>query len=368
MRISNGTRRIILTVSAVLMLFSGMAQAGDKADQSISLKLESAVELAVEQNVELALTKAEVEAARVNLEQVRAQSLVKPSPTMLRQAETALDIAQRNLALAEQDLVLQVEEAYYDVLRLKNLLTVLDEARSSAKRQLEVSVNRRNAGVATEIDVLRAQNSLAKIEVDRSQALDNLNLTLLKLKQTLALPATAKLSLDETVVTSEPVAMSLEEATKEGLANRVEMAQGRVAIEVARKEVELSTNDYTPELTLAKAKVEAEKASLRLHQIQNGIALDVQSKYNRVQDTYRRLNLTQQQLIEAQENLRVVNAMFEVGAATDLEVLGAQTKLTEARTAAVNAVYDYNVARAEFFKSIAWGLSKRSNENEGAAQ
>ncbi|HEY8418508.1 MAG TPA: TolC family protein [Limnochordales bacterium] len=332
---------------------------GVNSEEVLRLDLRQAVELALAHNVELALARQEVEAAQVALAQAEAMRLINPSPTVLLQAESGLALARRNLALSQQRVAFAVESAYYDVLRLQNLLAVLDDAIGAARRQLAVAESRHRTGVATQIDVLRAQTSLMQVEADRAQAADNLALALNRFRQTVGLAPETVVELDETVLSYEPVNITLEEALAEGLANRLELAQVRLSVEVAEKELELATNDYTPELNRVQAAIRLEQARLQLRQAEQGIALDIQRAYNALQDAHRRLAVAEQRLKEMEENWRVVQALFDAGMATDLEVLQAQTGLTEARTGAIHAVFDYNVARADFFQAIARELTDR---------
>ena len=49
---------------------------------------------------------------------------------------------------------------------------------------------------------------------------------------------------------------------------------------------------------------------------------------------------------QAEESLRLAEARFRAGTGTQLDVLSAQTALTEARSNEIQALYDYNVAIA----------------------
>ena len=49
---------------------------------------------------------------------------------------------------------------------------------------------------------------------------------------------------------------------------------------------------------------------------------------------------------EAEESLRLAEARFRAGSGTQLDVLSAQTALTEARSNEIQALHDYNVAIA----------------------
>lgn len=349
---------LLLALGGALFFARGpvMAAAGDDV---LSLDLRTAIELAHEANVELLLAEQELARARLGLEQVRAMSLIEPSPTLLLQAEAGVELAERSLSLTKQRLAFDVEEAYYNVLRLQNVLLVLEDAEQMATRQLEVAESRRRTGVATDIDVLRARTSLMQTQADKAQAEDNLSLVSVQFRQILGLAPDTAFVLDDAVVTHDPVTMTLAEALAEALAHRIELAQVRLGIDVAQRELELATNDYTPELTRVQAELDLEQAKLRMRQAQDGITLDVHNAYNTLQDAHRRLTVAEQRLAEMEENWRIVQALFDARMATDVEILQGQTGLAEARMSTVNAVFDYNVARATFFQAIARELEQR---------
>jgi outer membrane protein TolC len=55
---------------------------------------------------------------------------------------------------------------------------------------------------------------------------------------------------------------------------------------------------------------------------------------------------------EAQEALRLAEARMAAGSGTQLDVLDAQTSLTQARTTQVQALHDYAVARARLQRAM----------------
>ncbi len=55
---------------------------------------------------------------------------------------------------------------------------------------------------------------------------------------------------------------------------------------------------------------------------------------------------------EAEEALRLARSRYEAGTGTQLDVLGAQTALTEARTTEIQALHDYSVARWKLQRAV----------------
>ena len=55
---------------------------------------------------------------------------------------------------------------------------------------------------------------------------------------------------------------------------------------------------------------------------------------------------------QAQEAYRLAQSRYDAGTGTQLDILNAQTSLTQARTTQIQALHDYDVARARLERSI----------------
>lgn len=341
-----------------LVAFTG----GALAAGTVHLDLDAAIRLGLENDPAVRLAEVDLKLAAVGLEQAEAGHLIQPSPTLLYQARVGVDLAARSLTLARRQAALQMEEDYYNVLRLESLLAVLDEAIRLSERQLAVAESRQRSGAATALDVIRAEAALARNRMDRDQLTDNLQLAANKLLRTLGLAPGTPLVLDDALVTQSLPQIDLASAFEESRQSRVELAQASAGVGIAETELELVTNDYTPPLTRRQAEIELERARYRLQQAEMGIALDVENAFHQMHQAARRLEVSALELLEAGENHRVVNALFDAGMATDVEILQVQTGLTQARGARVEAVYDFNVARAKFFNALGRDLGQRHEE------
>lgn len=350
-------RKSVRGIIATLLVFVLAVGTGSAQTPRTEMKLtiEEAIELGLANDVAYRLAALDVQIAQVRLEQAEAGNLMQPSPTLLYQAQVGLELAERSMLLAERSLVLQIAQDYYTLLRLENILAVLDEAIRLGERQLAVAESRFAAGAATRLDVMTAETTLASHRADRAQAEANKMLAETKFKQSLGLGAEVQLVLDDAVIQQALPEMSLDKALEIGLANRIELVQAAAGVSIAEKELELKTNDYTPLLERRLAEVELERARTVFEQATQGISLDIQNAYHTMHDAFKRMELAALELAKAEEQYRVVQALFDAGMATDVEILQAQTGLTQARSGQVNAIFDFNIARMQFFHAIGQG-------------
>ena len=82
------------------------------------------------------------------------------------------------------------------------------------------------------------------------------------------------------------------------------------------------------------------------------IELEVRTAYSNFIEADEVLKSQEKVLEEAEEALRLARARSEAGTGTQLDVLSAQTALTEARTTQIQALRDYSVARARLERAI----------------
>jgi outer membrane protein TolC len=82
-------------------------------------------------------------------------------------------------------------------------------------------------------------------------------------------------------------------------------------------------------------------------QMRSGVQLQVRQAYYNLNASLDRIAATSSSVQEAEEGFRIVQKRYESGMTTLVDVLGAENALIRARTGALQALYDNNVAAAE---------------------
>ena len=94
------------------------------------------------------------------------------------------------------------------------------------------------------------------------------------------------------------------------------------------------------------------KAQEETEDVARRIELDVRTAYSNFVEAQEVLESQKKVQEQAEEALRLANARSEAGTGTQLDVLNAQTALTEARTTQIQALHDYSVARAKLERAM----------------
>jgi outer membrane protein TolC len=100
------------------------------------------------------------------------------------------------------------------------------------------------------------------------------------------------------------------------------------------------------------AKAQLAHAKADLDDNSRKIELEVRTDYSGLIEAREVLESQQKVQEEAEEALRLARARADAGTGTRLDVLNAETQLTQARTTQVQALHDYDVARARLERAI----------------
>ncbi|HHV61658.1 MAG TPA: TolC family protein [Firmicutes bacterium] len=323
------------------------------------LTLKQAVDFAFQHSNAMKLASLGLEDANLAYRQAKADQLLRASILADLQAETAWQAAQKNHEIARLDLALQVEQAYYDVLRAKRALVISQENVERANKQLDIIRSKFKLGMVAKLDVITAESEVAGAQVDLSKAEANLALASMRFNQVIGRDLEVPVGLASDF-TYEPVTLDVKKETERALASRLEILKARDAVELARKEVEVNNNDFTPPLVLAKSKIGLSRAEAELEDARANVLLEIKQDYEAMKDAERRIALQEKAFAQAQESLRIAKARYDAGVITSMDLFDAQRALYQADTARLQAVFDYNVALAKFYKSLGLSLHERT--------
>jgi outer membrane protein TolC len=103
---------------------------------------------------------------------------------------------------------------------------------------------------------------------------------------------------------------------------------------------------------VAQARSALEQARLNLGETSLLIDVEVRRALSSLQEATELADASQKVVAQAEESLRLANARYSAGTATQLDVLQSQVDLTTARTNQIQAYYSYNIAVARVRKAI----------------
>jgi outer membrane protein TolC len=309
----------------------------------------------------------------------------------LKSARVGAEVAQANYQSVTQAVLADVAATYFAHLRNLRRLDVLDANIARARALHELARNQLDAGVATQIDVTRAEAQLAVAEQARLQQVTAVYESELLLKRLLDIQPGSELRLEPFNLQRANPSLFAYSEQQTAFEKRADYLAAQKALEQARINVRTATYQRLPALSLtgnygaASAnwddsdkqeqwaagigvsmpifdglRAGADKRialsrqrsqEMRVH----GLELQISSELRlAVQDAGSRnaqIAVADKNLGLAREELRLAQQRYQQGVADNREVVEAQNRLAIADDNFVEAVFQYNVSRVELARA-----------------
>ncbi len=309
----------------------------------------------------------------------------------LRGAKTGAQAAEANYQAVVQDIMTSVAQSYFANLRNLRRLDVLDANIARARALLELARNQLAAGVATQIDVTRAEAQVAQAEQARLQQVTVLYQSELLLKRILDLQSGGQLKLADFQVRRADATLFTFSDEKTAFENRADYLSAQKTLEQTQIDVRSAKFERLPTLSLTgtygyasanfddNSKQEQWSAGVglsvpvfdglrnganrrialsrqrahaaRVHTLELQITSELRLALQDAGSRNAQITVAGKNLQLAQEELRLAQQRYRQGVADNREVVEAQNRLAIADDNFVEAVYQYNLSRVELART-----------------
>lgn len=307
-----------------------------------------------------------------------------------KELETAL---KKTLTSVQENVVYDVRDAYFNLLRAQTLVKVAEETLGQANEHLRQAQGFFDAGVKPRYDVTSAEVEVNNAKVQVIQAYDAVTQARINLNTRMTVdPMTPTVVVDMPGL--EPLDKTLDQYLASAVANRPDIQ----ALEAQQKADELGVRGacagYLPTLTasgsynwnklehirtfedssyqlgltvpifqgfatdaqVGQARAAALSAKYSVENARLNVLNDVASAYLSVQDAKARTVALEVSVRKAKENLDIAQGRYEAGVGNIIDVTDAQVLLTTAKMDKAQAYYDYHLAYSKLLRSTGAGV------------
>lgn len=305
-------------------------------------------------------------------------------------------LAESQHATGMQDLILQTDQVYWQIISLvnkkklaENFLELVQKLDSDVDKMIK-------EGVATKADGLSVKVKVNEAEMMLTQVDNGLNLSKMLLCQLCGLPQDTDFRLADESMKDLPLPNTYTEANvSTALSNREELKSLELASEIYRQKVNVVRADFLPSVALTAnylvtnpslvngfenkfrgmwaagvvvkipvfhwgegiykvkaAKAEANIARYKLEDIKEKVELQVTQNSYKVNESTKKLALAEKNMEKAEENLRYANLGFKEGVIPTSNVLEAQTAWFSAQAGKIDAQIDVKMSELYLNKSM----------------
>ena len=293
-------------------------------------------------------------------------------------------VAELSEALAREEVASRTGLSYLEALRADRAVVAAQANVELAQALLQLARDQRNAGVATGVDVIRAQTRLAEQQVGLAQAQTNSEQARLNLQRLIGLPLGSAMTLTDQLRFVEDPLPSVDTAVAQAAQDRREIQVAEEENRVSQLEVQSARAEHLPSLEvvgdygssgitpgsfdlptrrvalqlnvpvfnggLTQGRVTAaasrqRQTELSLANIRGQVEEDVRLALTTLRTAAVQVRAADESVTLAQRELEMARDRFRAGVADNLEVITAQTSLANARISQVTALAQHNAAR-----------------------
>lgn len=308
----------------------------------------------------------------------------------------AEQLAESQHATELQDVILNTDQAYWQVISLVNKKKLAESFLELVKK-LDSDVSKMVAeGVATKADELSVKVKVNEAEMTMTKVENGLSLSKMVLCQLCGIPLDTPITLaDESMENITLPDTYIEGNVNTALSNREELKSLELASKIYRQKVNVTRSEFLPSVGLTAtylvtnpslvngfekkmrgmwgvgmmvkipvfhwgegiykvkaAKAEANIAQYKLDDVKEKVELQVTQATYKVNEATKKLAMAEKNMAKADENLRYANLGFQEGVIPTSNVLEAQTAWLSAQSGKIDAQIDVKMSEIYLNKSM----------------
>lgn len=308
----------------------------------------------------------------------------------------AEQLAESQHATELQDVILNTDQAYWQVISLVNKKKLAESFLNLVKK-LDSDVNKMVAeGVTTKADELSVKVKVNEAEMTLTKVENGLSLSKMVLCQLCGIPLDTPITLaDESMENITLPDTYIEGNVNTALSNREELKSLELASKIYRQKVNVTRSEFLPSVGLTAtylvtnpslvngferkmrgmwgvgmmvkipvfhwgegiykvkaAKAEANIAQYKLDDVKEKVELQVKQATYKVNEATKKLAMAEKNMAKADENLRYANLGFQEGVIPTSNVLEAQTAWLSAQSGKIDAQIDVKMSEIYLNKSM----------------
>lgn len=315
----------------------------------------------------------------------------------IRIAEYYQNVQRENVLRVESEVKNNVRKAYYSVLLSQAVHELNLATKGNAEENLKVVEGRYRNGVATEFDLLRAKVKLENIIPSVSRSERNIEISRKVLAKSMGLDISEDLSVaGELGYDSTEVIQSTQEMVRRITQGNVLVRQLLISRKINEELVKVDEANYLPKVYLfanwtntsnendgtsiggyrffntinaglglswdlnlfrnsykkEQSEIEVKKTEEEILSIRQTLKLTTESAVIALDDAKQRIISQKSTMDLAQKGLDLANESYRAGVLSQIDVLDSELSLYQSKLGYLQAIYDYQVAKAELEKLL----------------
>lgn len=302
------------------------------------------------------LTSPEVQLARIQFLEAELalreeESVARPAESIeTLQAEHTLKESRGALFESLIDSAYKAQEAFYHALRTQELLELQKRRAEQAQTQLAIARARYRGGTLARLDLQSVELDYEEAEAELQDATQRHHAALRALAALTGLDPLPPLAWTEGDFAYSPLGISLSQALAHTRKAHPNVVSAQDELKLADRRLEHARLAGLPPVRQRRMELAEERAQIQFRQAVQRAEEDLRRVWDEVQSAEATLMLREKRLALALQRLQLMQTRHEAGAASLLELFAAETEVLQARLDASQALWDYNLKKAQLLR------------------
>jgi len=293
-----------------------------------------------------------------------------------------------------QDVLYAAQKAYYDVLLNQHLLEISADAVRSAQAHLDNVKRKRQGGVASDFDVLRAEVELSNFRAEHIQNKNAINVSKANLLKIMGVSQDSGIVLSDELIYL-PWDVSMEEAVGAAFQRRPDLFERQLDIKWQKEQLNIARSRWWPRIdgyyentwakpdphnsteiewgrawqagvmvtlpvfdgfaregTIIQQKARFKQAQIDLIDAEETALFELTKALLSIEDSKEFVESQRLNLTRAEEGSRLAEVGYREGINTQVEIIDAESALTKAKSLYYQAIYSHMIAKLDLQKAM----------------
>ena len=308
----------------------------------------------------------------------------------LSQAE--VEMVKGTVSLTEQEISFAVIGFFYHLLTVQESIKVIDENVSLLEQQLDMLRKKFEQGEVSDFDILSIEVQVSMLKGQRLDTVNNLRKMKLQFNLVIGRAVETEVEL-EGFLDHEMITPDEKNALNEALANRIEIRQIMNKTEIAQLQKDLAAasnkpnlnafanwelkNGYQPNMNdlqgawtfgamisfplfdgwrtdaqVRQAGANINAIKIEYEQKKQEISVEVRQAVLDIESSWQKIKIGELTIDRAEKAYKIAEERFKNGLASTLDLLNAQSNMTNARLNLLQSVYNYSLSKYSLDKAV----------------
>jgi outer membrane protein len=311
-------------------------------------------------------------------------------------AEYSSEATKQDFYKDKSDVIYNIKAAYWNLYRANEFKKFVDENVQQIQSHVTDAENLLKQGMLTSNDVLKVQVQLSDAKVRQIDAVNNVQLAMLALNNTLGLPLSTQIEIISSLQPAVAERSDINQLIKRAVDVRPDILAMNARVKASEAVLTSARGGWWPQVYLVgnynylrpnqrifptkdefkdtwdvslsvsfdlwnwnqtghqttQAQAQVAQAEEGLSLMKDGVTLEVTQNYLAVNQSKERAAVADQGVAQAEENYRVMSDKFKKGLVPNSELLDAEIALLQAKLNRTQSLVEYELAAARLSKSI----------------